>query len=172
MKLSQNNIYQQNFGMSFIRNSERQIGYLRSGFNYGTFANLKYRKALDIADKRCEGHKHFDIILGFDKNDVKIIGKTDKAGQILADNVGEAIVSIKSDCTYPNYAQHIENQLKILENAPEGPQNLLEKCLFKVYSFVEKTAAKIYVATHPYEKLPPNVREGIDLVDKFEKKIQ
>lgn len=154
----------QSFGMAFPRNIDCNR-YLSSFFPH---KSIKFKKALEELDKRCEAHKYFDMFHSSHDDSIKIIGKTDLAGKKLSEKYGDTILSLNKKTTHPNFAEQTKITLKELEQSKLGPQNIVEKLLFKIFNYFHIKYANMHVKFNPYENLPANVRKSVDIIEELE----
>lgn len=165
MDIKHNFSVNQSFRMSFPHRAEECQAYLSKYFNNN---HIRFRRALVALDKNCDTHKHFDMFYSSHDDSIKIIGKTDLAGEKLSKVHGETILSISKNTIYPNYYEKYKQVLDDLEKGSMGPKGLLERLLFKGYKSICLSYAKLKVKHTPYEDLPPNVRKGIDIINNLE----
>lgn len=166
MQIRNNFSANQAFGMAFSHRAEECQAYLSKYFNND---HCRFRKALAVLDKNCDAHRHFDIFYSSHDDSVKIIGKTDLAGEKLSKEYGETVLSVGRDTEYPNYSERFKINLDKLEKSPMGPKDVFERLLFKAYKSICLSYAKLKVKHNPYEDLPPNVRKGVDIINNLEK---
>lgn len=159
------------FGMAFVRCANDNFSYLRAGFGKSKIAHLGFKKAISLVDRKCDKFKDFALVLTPDGASIKVISLTDIGGIKLIQKYGDNVIVLDNNYVYPNFAQRVDDDLEKLKERIK-PNNLVEKLFFNIYGFVHKQFAKIYVATHPYEKLPPNFRKGVDIMVELEKSIQ
>lgn len=155
----------QSFGMAFSRGSAECNNYLAFPFKHKSH---KFKKALKELDKRCDAHKYFDMFHSSHDDSIKIIGKTDIAGQKMAEKYGDTILSLSKNVKHPNYAQQTRIRLNELEHSNIGPQNGFERMIFKLFNYFHMKYANLHVKCNPYENLPDNVRKSIDIINELE----
>ena len=158
----------QNFGMAFYHNAQDCQRYLIKAFNNNS---IRMRSALSELETKCEKHKHFDMFHSSADDSINIIGKTDEAGEKLAKMCGSAVISLRKDTKYPNFYENMQNNLGELYKSTEGPRNFLERGLFKVFRSAYLQYAKLRMKCNPYEQLPANIRESVDIINTLEKNM-
>ena len=141
---------------AFFRHSPPCMHYLEKNFDGN---KMRFNKALEILDERCSKHKFFDIIFSSENNAVRIIPKEKKVDKYLPN--GHYIWLPQSE----HYSQ-IHNIGDISAEYPKKSDGLFLKFLKNLFSL--KKAKKII---NPYYKLPANVREAVDIVEKIERSI-
>lgn len=159
------------FGMSFIRCTIDNYEHVRTGFGEGKIANFAYKKALSLVAHKCRKHKNFAIMITEDGLGVRIISLTNIGRIKLTQKYGNKIIVLDNNCVYPNFAQRVDNDLKKIKEKLK-PNNFIENFFFNVYGYVHRQLANLYVATHPYEKLPPYFRKGVDIMIELEEDLK
>ena len=147
IKNNQTNIYFK----SFYRNSPPCMEYLSKNFA----SKSRFKKALQILDERCSNHKYFDIFYIPKNNSITIMSKDFK----LKNNSSFKYMTIPQGERYSSK----KDTVHISENWPVVDSFI--KKLLKIFSFHK---AKKFLVTSPYDELPPNVREAVDIVEKME----
>ena len=149
----------QSFG-SFFRHSPPCMRYLAQNF-YGN--NVKFEKAMEILDKRCSKHKFFDMFYSPENNSIKILPK-DKSVEDYFLSDSKTYMTFHADEYYAekSYSEDIKN----LKNKPKI--SFLEK----IIDFFSFSKVKKYINISPYNMLPSNVREAVDVIDKMERTIK
>lgn len=141
---------------AFYRHSPPCMHYLEKNF-YGN--RTKFNKALEILDERCSKHKFFDMFFSPSDNAIRIFPKDKSVEKYL----------LRGREMYLSQSEHY-NQIHNLENVSEdtskGVGISFFKILKKIFSF--KKAKNII---NPYTKLPANVREAVDIIEKIEHSI-
>ena len=155
----------QSFGMAFSHVHPDCRKYLSSAFVHNPH---KLQRALLELDIKCDSHKYFDMFHSSRDNSIKIIGKTDLAGKKLAEKYGSSILSLSKSVKHPSFVQKLEMNLDELEKSPEGPKDIFEKALFKIYRHFYLKYAEFKLSRNSYEMLPANVRKGVDIIDELE----
>ena len=147
----------QNISFSaFYRNSPPCMNYLAKNFGGN---RVKFSKALEILDERCSKHKFFDMFYSPLNNSIKILPR-DKYVENIIPSSGRIInVSEKE--------QYLEKtSINLSASLPLEANRSFIKKFFDFFSY-----KRVKQSINPYEKLPSNVREAVDIIEKMEHTI-
>ncbi len=139
---------------AFYRHSPSCMHYLEKNFDG---SKMRFNKAIEILDKRCSKHKYFDMFFSPENNSIKILPKDISVEKYLLN--GRYMTILQSE-RYAVETVSVENKLQ------ENSNNSFFKKFLKMFSFGR--AKKII---NPYYKLPSNVREAVDIIEKIEHSI-
>lgn len=139
---------------AFYRNSPPCMRYLAKDFDGN---KMKFNKAIEILDKKCSKHKFFDMFYSPDSNSIKIVPK-DNAIEKIFPYVGR-YMNISASESYKTITTTVYNELK------QDTNTSFFKRIISIFSFKK---AKKLITIEPYDKLPSNVREAVDIIEKME----
>ncbi len=141
---------------AFYRSSKPCIKYLSKNFD-GNIS--EFDKALITLDERCSGHKHFDMFFSPEDSSIKIFPKVhDKSSQ-------NNYISVYSNSEYDSHLRYLANDKYLHEFSGK---NIIKRILYKIFDFFNADKVKKFVVQTSYDKLPSNVREAVDLIEKME----
>lgn len=166
MQVNNNVCNSPNFGM-FHRNSYECAKYLRSGFE-SVSETKQFKRAIKTLDKICDKHKNFDMKFNKDDNSIILYGTNVSANSLLKYEFGKSPYIVPQDVYRPNRLQGLEEGLKGILKGEEAPKDAMDRFYFKIFSSVTRFGAKVYLKFHPYEKLPANVREAVEMANRME----
>jgi len=139
---------------AFYRHSPPCMHYLEKNFDGN---RTRFNKALEILDKRCSKHKYFDMFFSPDNNSIKIFPKDISVEKYLLNG---RYMTVSQNERYTEKLALIEGKL------PENTNNSFFKKFLRAFPFGH--AKKII---NHYYKLPSNVREAVDIIEKIEHSI-
>lgn len=119
---------------------------------------IKFSKALKILDEKCSKHKLFDMFYSPNNSSIKIVPK-DKAIEEIFPNIGK----------YMNISQNERYNINAdaVTVYDESQQNTHTSFLKRILSIFSFKKAK-FLTIDSYDKLPSNVREAVDIIEKIE----
>lgn len=144
---------------AFYRKSPPCMHYLAQNFNGN---RVRFNKALEILDERCSKHKFFDMFYS-SNNSIKVVPK-DK-------NVEKYFMpDSKKYLNIPAKDRYVEKfETEIVSEELKNKSN--ESFFKKIINFFKFKKAKKIVSVNLYYKLPSNVREAVDIIEKIEHSI-
>ena len=141
---------------AFYRNSPPCMSYLAKNFDGN---KVKFSKALEILDERCSKHKFFDMFYSPTNNSIKILPR-DKYVENIIPTSGR-IIDIWQKKQYL--------QKPYVDVSASLPLEANKSFIRKILDFF--SYKKVKQSINPYEKLPSNVREAVDIIEKMEHSI-
>lgn len=147
----------QNISFSaFYRNSPPCMSYLAKNFDGN---KVKFSKALEILDERCSKHKFFDMFFSPQNNSIKILPRDKYVENIIP--ISERFINVSEK------EQYLEKPcINLSASLPLEANRSFIKKIFDFFSY-----KRVKQSINPYEKLPSNVREAVDIIEKMEHKI-
>ena len=144
---------------AFFRNSPPCINYLAKNFDGN---KVKFNKALQILDEKCSKQKYFDMFYSPENNSIRIMPRNKfLRGYFSKKN---SYINIPENKDYLTKTE----SLNISEKLEKESDISLIKNFLRIFSIKK---AKKYINSNPYEKLPSNVREAVDIIKKLERSI-
>ena len=152
---------------SFYRHSQPCMKYLEKYFNGN---KLKFEKALVTLDEKCSKHKNFDMFYSPEDDSIKIVPKTSQAKQYSEAHSGGNYISIYSKSDYDQKNKLYDMAQKTIGKKLES-ENVFRRILSSTLEFLRINKIKKYIGSSPYDNLPYNVREAVDLIERMERSI-
>lgn len=146
---------------SFFRNSPPCMDYLAKNFDGN---QSKFNKALEILDNKCSKHKYFDMFYSQENNSIKIVPKNESIENYFFTGP-QKFMSIPEGERYTKIAEILE----LYGEPKKKTENLFIKKIKNIFSLKK---AKKYVNSGVYNKIPSNVREAVDIIEKMEHSLK
>lgn len=144
----------QSFG-TFFRNSPPCMNYLSKNFEGN---GSRFKKALEVLDLRCSKHKYFDMFFSADNSSIRIFPKDKSVEKYLLN--GKYMFLPQSEHYNEKVVPDVWDEM-----VQQRKNSTFIKRFLNLFSFKAKEII------NPYYKLPSNVREAVDLIEKIERSI-